>query len=207
MPAGGVYKYDNDSPVTIDKPILPSRRQRPCNTNHRLLHLRWTEREQGNGANIYDMQAFTITTTSPEETHALGVSLGRAAFPGAVICLSGALGAGKTVLAQGIAEGLGVTESVTSPTFVYVHVHAGSLKFYHVDLYQVSGYGQLDTLGLDEVFAAGGVVAIEWPDRMGRFLPTARLDVAFGYHGEDRVVTLTPTDADHSALLERLRGG
>jgi tRNA threonylcarbamoyladenosine biosynthesis protein TsaE len=137
----------------------------------------------------------------------LGASLGREAVPGAIICLSGQLGVGKTVIAQGIAAGLGVTDSVTSPTFVYVRVHQGRLTFYHVDLYQVAGYNQLSSLGLDEVFDAEGVVAIEWPDRLRRDLPAARLDVAMTYEKDRRVITLTPTDGDHAAMLERARGG
>lgn len=123
----------------------------------------------------------------PALTAALGEALGRLLAGGDVICLQGALGAGKTVLAQGIARGWGVTERVTSPTFTLMNEYerpSGVGRFYHLDCYRLSGAGEAWALGLDDVLDAAGVVVIEWPERIEAALPDWRLWVRLERTGE-----------------------
>lgn len=105
-----------------------------------------------------------MTLSDASATHALGRRIGLAAREGDVILLEGPLGAGKTVLVQGIAEGLGCADAAASPTFVLVRHHHGRLPLVHADLYRLENSGDVRRLGLLEL-AEGGVLAIEWPDR------------------------------------------
>ncbi|HEU0132537.1 MAG TPA: tRNA (adenosine(37)-N6)-threonylcarbamoyltransferase complex ATPase subunit type 1 TsaE [Mycobacteriales bacterium] len=134
----------------------------------------------------------------------LGASLGAVARPGDLIVLTGPLGAGKTVLAQGIARGLGVTERVTSPTFVIAHVHRdGRLPFVHVDAYRLSSVAEVDDLDLDASLAES-VTAVEWGSGLVEGLADAWLEVRIDRHDDDtRTVTLEPHGGDWA---ERLPG-
>lgn len=105
-----------------------------------------------------------LRTRSADETRRIGRALGEAARAGDVLLLEGSFGVGKTVLVQGLAAGLGVSEEVTSPSFVLMVEHLGRLPLYHVDLYRLDG--RLDDELLDNLAdyqEAGGVCAIEWP--------------------------------------------
>ena len=106
-------------------------------------------------------------THSSEETIQLGREIGAQLKPPALILLSGDLGAGKTTLTKGIATGLGAAaeEDVTSPTFTLVHKYDGSTRVYHVDLYRIGDIHDLETLGLEDVFAEKAVVIVEWPEK------------------------------------------
>jgi len=104
-------------------------------------------------------------TTSPEQTRRLGRALAARLCPGDLICLRGALGAGKTTLIQGLAEGLGVRDWVTSPSFTIVHQHEGRVPLYHLDLYRL-GPGDLREIGIEEILAGRAVVAVEWAERL-----------------------------------------
>jgi tRNA threonylcarbamoyladenosine biosynthesis protein TsaE len=110
-----------------------------------------------------------VTTQSEEETAAAGRKLARTLGSGSIVLLSGELGAGKTAFVRGMAEGLGIDPAeVTSPTFTLVQEYRGGrLPLFHVDLYRLTPT-EVDDLGLDEVTLAGGVTAIEWPDRLPR---------------------------------------
>jgi tRNA threonylcarbamoyladenosine biosynthesis protein TsaE len=126
---------------------------------------------------------------SEDETRALAARLAATLTPGAVLLLSGDLGAGKTAFVRGLAEGLGLDpREVTSPTFTLVHEYRGGrLPLVHVDLYRLET-ADLDELGLDADLAAAGVVAVEWPERLGRPVPGAmRVDIADA-GGDDREV-------------------
>ena len=158
------------------------------------------------GAKRSLMRQLLVRSRRPEETEQLGCALGEAAFAGCVIGLTGPLGAGKTVLAQGIARGLGVADPVTSPTFVYVRIHHGRLPFYHVDLYQISRIEEAESLGLDELLAGDSVVAIEWPERIAAWLPSVRLDVLIQQADGDRVIELSATDPEHMGLIRAAAG-
>lgn len=128
----------------------------------------------------------SLTTNSEAETAAAGRELARRLTPGAVVLLSGDLGAGKTVFVRGIAEGLGINpRDVSSPTFTLVQEYRGGrLALYHVDLYRLHS-SEVDDLGLDEMAWAGGVVAIEWPDRLPR-APAKVITVRIE-HGDDTI--------------------
>src|SRR5947207_4259598 len=128
-------------------------------------------------------------TESDEETRALGEALGRRLGPGDVVCLQGPLGAGKTTLAQGIARGLEVEDVVNSPTFTLVQEYAGRLPVYHLDVYRLSGPEEAADLALDELFAAGGVVMIEWPEQIAAALPPDRVEVRLEPVNDVRRVT------------------
>jgi len=103
-------------------------------------------------------------TSSETETVALGRDLGRGLRPGAVVLLSGSLGAGKTAFVRGLAEGLGCDpDGVSSPTFTIVQEYAGPVTLQHVDLYRLTPV-EVDDLGLDDLMS-DAVLAVEWPDR------------------------------------------
>ncbi|MBI5698998.1 tRNA (adenosine(37)-N6)-threonylcarbamoyltransferase complex ATPase subunit type 1 TsaE [Candidatus Saganbacteria bacterium] len=110
-------------------------------------------------------------TNSARETIKLGKNLGSNLKPGEILALSGQLGAGKTTLIQGIAEGLGVKDYVTSPTFILINEYQGRLPFYHIDLYRLEDPEQIEELGISEYFEKDGIVVIEWAERMGEQLP------------------------------------
>jgi tRNA threonylcarbamoyladenosine biosynthesis protein TsaE len=111
---------------------------------------------------------------SENDTRAIAVTLAESLAAGAVLLLSGDLGAGKTAFVRGLADGLGInTDEVTSPTFTLVHEYRGGrLPLIHVDLYRLDR-ADLDEIGLDEDLAAQGVVAIEWAERLTRRIPGA----------------------------------
>jgi tRNA threonylcarbamoyladenosine biosynthesis protein TsaE len=144
-------------------------------------------------------------TQSDEETRAFGESLGRRLGPGQVVCLIGPLGAGKTTLAQGIARGLEVEDVVNSPTFTLVQEYAGRLRVYHLDVYRLSGPEEAADLALDEMLNAGGVVIIEWPERIAAVLPPERLEVRLEPQGEDHRVTASAVGPRAADLLASLQ--
>src|SRR5262245_17137570 len=115
------------------------------------------------------MTSADYTTRSAEETIALGRQLAPALKTVRLVLLRGDLGAGKTTLAKGIAEGLHTSsqEEVTSPTFTLIHEYRGpEISIYHVDLYRIDKLRELDTLGLDEILAgAGNLVLMEWGEK------------------------------------------
>lgn len=111
-------------------------------------------------------------STSAEMTAELGRKIGKALNPGDIICIDGNLGVGKTVFTQGVAEGLGITESVCSPTFTLVQeYHEGRVPLYHFDVYRISGPWDMDDLGYEEYFYGDGVCMIEWGSMIDELLP------------------------------------
>lgn len=119
-----------------------------------------------------------VQSDSVETTRASGRRLGAAARPGTVIALVGELGAGKTQLAKGVAEGLGVESVVNSPTFVLMNEHEGRLRLYHVDAYRLDDPEEALAAGLLDDRQTDGVVVIEWADRLSGWLPAERLEIA-----------------------------
>ena len=113
-----------------------------------------------------------IETRNPEETFALGQKIGRSAMPGQVYTLTGDLGVGKTVFTQGIADGLGITEPICSPTFTIVQVYEeGRLPFYHFDVYRIGDIEEMDEIGYEDYFYGDGVCMIEWANLIEEILP------------------------------------
>jgi tRNA threonylcarbamoyladenosine biosynthesis protein TsaE len=119
----------------------------------------------------------SLVSDAPEATRALGRRIGEAATPGTTVALSGPLGAGKTVLAKGIADGLGVTSVVNSPTFVLMNEHPGRLRLFHVDAYRLDDPEEALAAGLLDERETAGVTVIEWADRLDGWLPPDRLDL------------------------------
>lgn len=114
----------------------------------------------------------------PEETYALGKSLGEAAKSGDVVCLNGDLGVGKTVFTQGFAAGLGITEPVNSPTFTIVQQYDdGRLPLYHFDVYRIGDVSEMDEVGYEDCFYGEGVCLIEWSNLIEEILPEHVLSV------------------------------
>ena len=119
-----------------------------------------------------------IETENPEETFALGQKIGRAATPGQVYTLTGDLGVGKTVFTQGIADGLGITEPESSPTFTIVQVYEeGRMPFYHFDVYRIGDIEEMDEIGYEDYFYGEGLCMIEWANLIEEILPDKRYDV------------------------------
>lgn len=116
-------------------------------------------------------------STGPDETRRIGRALGAAAEPGTLIALIGELGAGKTQLTKGIAEGLGVRSVVNSPTFVLMNEHVGRLRLHHVDAYRLAEPDEALAAGMLDDRAASGVTVIEWADRLAGWLPSDRLEI------------------------------
>ena len=104
-----------------------------------------------------------IESFSSEMTFELGKKIGMQVKPGDIICLNGDLGVGKTVFTQGVAEGLGITEPICSPTFTLIQeYHDGRIPLYHFDVYRISGPWDMDDLGYEEYFFGNGVCLVEW---------------------------------------------
>jgi tRNA threonylcarbamoyladenosine biosynthesis protein TsaE len=153
-----------------------------------------------------DAEPVTLIARDVEATRAVGAILGRAAEPGDVVCLFGELGAGKTQLAKGIAAGLGVTDTVSSPSFVLMAEYEGRLPLFHIDLYRLADAADALAGGLVDDRQAAGVTVIEWAERLGERLPASRLDVRIDGTGDDpRRLELRPTDARHERLAAMAR--
>jgi|SRR5215469_7888333 len=113
-----------------------------------------------------------FTTKSPEETIALGLELATLLSPPKLVLLKGDLGAGKTTLVKGIAQGFqaAAEEDVTSPTFTLVHEYRGpAATLYHIDLYRIDTQRELDTLAIDDLMGENAILLIEWGEKFIRF--------------------------------------
>ncbi len=118
-------------------------------------------------------------TFSEEETEEFGRQMGLSAKAGQVYGLKGDLGAGKTAFARGFARGLGVTETISSPTFTILQVYEeGRLPLYHYDVYRITDPEEMDEIGFDEFLSGRGVSMIEWPEQIEEILPQDRIRVS-----------------------------
>ncbi|MBQ9912270.1 MAG: tRNA (adenosine(37)-N6)-threonylcarbamoyltransferase complex ATPase subunit type 1 TsaE [Firmicutes bacterium] len=128
-----------------------------------------------------------------DKTEEFGNSFAEKLQPGSVVALIGPLGAGKTTLAKAIAKGLGVTETLTSPTFTIVQEYeSGRLPLYHFDVYRVSDEEELFEMGFEEYLHKGGVCLIEWADLIQPMLPseTITLKLDYGENENERVLEI-----------------
>ncbi len=149
----------------------------------------------------------TIHSGSEEDTHALGVRLGRRLRRGDLIGLHGELGSGKTCLVRGLAEGLGIPpHKVRSPTFTLVNEYSGGrLPLYHIDLYRLSP-SALDRLALRDYLYGDGICVVEWFERLGEDAP--HLDIAVSYVGpHERVIVAVADGVQYDALVQTLSEG
>ncbi|HKQ64511.1 MAG TPA: tRNA (adenosine(37)-N6)-threonylcarbamoyltransferase complex ATPase subunit type 1 TsaE [Methylomirabilota bacterium] len=135
--------------------------------------------------------AAEIVTATADETEAAGERLGRRLQPGAVVALTGELGAGKTCFVQGLVRGLGAPVRATSPTFVLVNQYRGRLLVHHVDAYRTDSMTELMDLGLLDLMGGDDVTLIEWADKLEPLLPpdAIRVHIA-GVGDEPRTITI-----------------
>lgn len=139
-------------------------------------------------------------TYSAKETAELGRRLGKKAKTGEVYTLIGDLGVGKTVFTKGIAEGLGITEPVNSPTFTIVQVYdTGRMPFYHFDVYRIGDIEEMDEIGYEDYFYGEGLTMIEWANLIEEILPKKRKDIVIEKDLEKgfdyRKITVTEVEA------------
>ncbi len=139
-------------------------------------------------------------TYSAKETAELGRRLGKEAKAGEVYTLIGDLGVGKTVFTKGIAEGLGITEPVNSPTFTIVQVYdTGRMPFYHFDVYRIGDIEEMDEIGYEDYFYGEGLTMIEWANLIEEILPGKRKDIVIEKDLEKgfdyRKITVTEVEA------------
>jgi tRNA threonylcarbamoyladenosine biosynthesis protein TsaE len=136
-----------------------------------------------------------FTTKSPEETIALGRELAKMLTPPKLVVLHGDLGAGKTTLVKGIAEGFQAAseEDVTSPTFTLIHEYRGpSANVYHIDLYRIDTPRELYTLALDDLMTENSVLLIEWGEKFERFRRERDVEIKFRrISDEERLITIS----------------
>lgn len=132
-----------------------------------------------------------IKTFTPEETYNLGVKIGTQLKSGDIVVLNGDLGAGKTHLTKGIAEGLEVSDYITSPTFTIVNEYSGRLPLYHFDVYRIEDINEMYEIGFEEYIFGRGVSIIEWGDMIRELLPEGVIDVRINKLQEDeRKITI-----------------
>ena len=147
----------------------------------------------------------TYRTATEADTIALGERLGREIGRG-VVLLIGNLGAGKTTLAKGLAQGLGAApaDEVSSPTFTLIH-EFGAGRVYHIDLYRLDTPAQVATLGLDEIFDRDALVLIEWGERFPQLMPPDAIRIHLTAQGDDRTIEMNtgslPADASTNSRL------
>ena len=147
-------------------------------------------------------------TASPEETWKLAQRLGTLLRGKEVLCLSGDLGAGKTLFSQGLASGLGVAEDVTSPTFTLMNVYqSGKVEMYHFDLYRLEDASQLWDIDFYTYVEGRGIALIEWPDAFWEEMPAEHLRIYLrcGAAQDERELELEPHGEGYQRLCEELK--
>ena len=134
-----------------------------------------------------------FTTHTADETFELGRRIGETLQPGDIILLRGDLGAGKSVLARGLARGLGIDCAMPSPTFTLMQPYEGRIPFYHFDLYRLDDPEEFYEAGLDEYAFGNGAAVIEWPDCADLMPDTCfEVEINRGASDDERVITVTP---------------
>lgn len=146
----------------------------------------------------------TFSTHSAEETTDLGRRLAAELKPGSIVLLRGDLGAGKTTMVKGIAEGFHAAraEDVTSPTFTLIHEYRGpALTLYHIDLYRIDTQRELDTLALDDLMTSQSILLIEWGEKFQRFAKERDVEIAIEHRGaDDRVIFFSHPERSEGTL-------
>jgi len=144
---------------------------------------------------------------SPEQTRRIGMRLGSALQAGDLICLQGELGAGKTTFVQGIAQGWGSLDSVSSPTFILVNIYrrADKNQLFHMDAYRLDSTPEAEELDLDSMLAEGALI-VEWPERMAGLIPTERLWINLEHvDDEEREMIFKANGKRYDELLDVVR--
>lgn len=156
---------------------------------------------------ILDSRTLEFVSRSPEQTRRLGMRLGTLLQPGDLICLAGDLGAGKTTLVQGIAQGWGTLDIVSSPTFVLVNEYRrpDDSRLYHLDAYRMASWLEAEDLDIERMMDAGPLV-IEWPERIKEVLPLDRIWIALKWTAdEQRAMTFLSHGPRYEELLADFR--
>ncbi len=144
---------------------------------------------------------YKVTTKNEFETIEIAQNFESEKFPNMIICLDGELGSGKTVFTKGIANALGIQETITSPTFTIIKEYEGELPLYHMDVYRLDG--NTDGVDIEEYFTKGGVVVIEWAETIKDILPEERLDIKFKVLDENRrLLIFEPHGEKYEELCE-----
>jgi tRNA threonylcarbamoyladenosine biosynthesis protein TsaE len=156
---------------------------------------------------ILDAHSLEFFSRSPEQTRRVGMRLGGLLRSGDLVCLQGELGAGKTTLAQGLAQGWGSLDLVSSPTFVLVNVYRrpDEDRLFHLDAYRIDSAVEAEELDLDEMLAQGTLL-VEWPERMESALPRERLWISMDFVAEEhRQLLLKANSSRYDAILADMR--
>jgi len=150
---------------------------------------------------------FSVITSSPEQTWQIGQLIGKLLDAGDTVCLYGDLGAGKTNITYGIAQGLDVQEQyITSPTFTFVNEYQGRVPLYHIDLYRLKDPDELENIGFEEYIESDGVTVIEWAERAEDELPVESLNVYLTYVDEkSREIGFLAEGERYEKLVEELK--
>ncbi|MCL2627120.1 MAG: tRNA (adenosine(37)-N6)-threonylcarbamoyltransferase complex ATPase subunit type 1 TsaE [Oscillospiraceae bacterium] len=139
----------------------------------------------------------TIITKSELETVREGEKLGKTLKPGAVVALYGELGAGKTAFTRGLAQGLGINMSVSSPTFTIVNEYLGDTALFHFDMYRLEKEDELFDIGWDDYHDRGGVCVVEWSEKVPGAFPPDTITVRFNILGDnERQIGITAAGGD-----------
>ena len=145
----------------------------------------------------------SVVCPDPDATARLGAALASVARAGDLLCLWGDLGAGKTHLAKAFGAALGVTDTITSPSYILMAEYHGRLPLFHIDPYRLADAADALAGGLIDERQGDGVTLVEWPERLGEALPVARLDVRIeGVGDEPREITLEAGTKDYRRFLE-----
>ncbi len=162
---------------------------------------------KGTMSPIMDQQTLDFISHSAEQTRRLGARLSQLFGGGEVILVTGALGTGKTCLAQGIGQGLGIDDWLTSPTFTLVNEYrSGRLSLYHVDLYRIVDVKATLALGLDDYLYGQGVCLIEWAERVRSIWPAEYLQIGMRHIDETkRGLSLRGVGEHHEQIVQQFR--
>jgi tRNA threonylcarbamoyladenosine biosynthesis protein TsaE len=155
-------------------------------------------------------RALSVTSHSPDETRILGASLAPMLLPGDVVSLNGDLGAGKTVLVQGLVSALGAQGRVTSPTFTIVHEYRARYPVLHVDVYRLDSFQEVLDLGFEEFFDPAAIMLVEWGEAVRPLLPARHLEVDIRRSvdpaaTDDRDISFRPRGDEWAGKLEAMR--
>jgi tRNA threonylcarbamoyladenosine biosynthesis protein TsaE len=156
---------------------------------------------------ILDPNALEFLSRSPEQSRRIGIRLGTLLQRGDVVCLSGDLGAGKTTLVQGIAQGWGSSDQVSSPTFVLVNMYRrpDGIMLHHLDAYRMQNWLEAEDLDLDLMMEKGALL-VEWPERIREALPKECLSIGLRYVDEmQRGMVFSPHGEHYTVLLSHFR--
>ena len=148
-----------------------------------------------------------IISRDTEDTKRIGEVLSSYLFPGAIICLSGNLGAGKTAFVQGIGRGIGITEPITSPTYTIINeYYSARIPLYHFDVYRLGDSDEMLELGCDEYFFGKGITVVEWADNVRDIIPAQRFWINILYREDlrERDIIIEAQGEIYKRILEEM---